>query len=80
MLVTIINWLIDLLYLIAVTALAILPESPFQFDDLSWGPFGQFIGYVFPVSTLFLHMATIITAITIYYSTRWLLRLIKTIR
>lgn len=80
MLVAILNGIIDVLYLIASGIAALLPHSPFQFKPLDLGVFGQVIGLVFPVSEMATHMTLILSAFSMYYVVRWLLRLIRQIQ
>lgn len=80
MLVAILNGIIEVLYLIASGIAALLPDSPFHFDQLDLGPFGQIIGLVFPVGDMVTHMTLILSAFAMYYVVRWLLRLIRQIQ
>jgi hypothetical protein len=79
-LVAILNGLIEVLYLIASGIAALLPDSPFQFESLDLGVFGQIIGLVFPVGDMATHMTLILSAFAMYYIVRWLLRLIRQIQ
>lgn len=76
---SILNWLIDALKWAADFAFLLLPDSPFQFD-WDWGPYGKLIGPFFPVQTIAVHMASILTAYLAYYSVRWILRLIRAVQ
>ena len=76
----ILNFLIDLVYLIMRGLTALLPASPFTFENLDWGPFGIWIGAFFPVSQMFLHFSAITTAILLYYAIRHILRLLQMIQ
>jgi hypothetical protein len=79
-LVTILNGIIEVLYLIASGIVALLPDSPFQFEPLELGIFGQIIGLVFPVGDMATHMTLILSAFAMYYVVRWLLRLVRQIQ
>lgn len=73
----IIETLLEFLDIIMYFVLQILPDSPFQFEPIQWGNVGNSIGYFIPVSSILSHFITILSAITIYYGVRYLLRLIK---
>jgi hypothetical protein len=79
-LVAILNGLIEVLYLISLGISALLPESPFQFEQLDLGVFGQIIGIVFPVGDMATHMTLLLTAFALYYVVRWILRLVRQIQ
>jgi len=66
--------------LIATFILMILPNTPFEFERINWGIFGDIIGFFIPVATLITHFLGILTAISIYYGVRYLLRLIKQVQ
>lgn len=72
-----IGWIID--FLIG-WLIALLPNTPFVFEPIQWGPFGQLIGYVFPVTAMFQHMIFLLTAIAVYYLIRHLLRLVRMVK
>ena len=76
----IIENLLTILDYILNMVLLILPNSPFNFEPLQWGTIGKSVGYFIPVATILNHFITILTAIAIYYSVRYLLRLIKAIQ
>lgn len=80
MLVAILNGLIEVLYLIGTALTFLLPESPFDFKNLSWGQFGKAVGFIFPISAMGLHMTAILTAFLTYYAIRWLLRVIRQVQ
>lgn len=80
MLVSIINGLLSILQFIASGLTFLLPETPFDFSGLTWGPFGEAVGLIFPVSAMGIHMTTILSAFGIYYVIRWLLRIIRQIQ
>lgn len=73
----IIENLLNIIDIIAVFVLGILPDSPFQFEQIEWGPLGNSIGYFIPVQKILEHFIIILTAIAIYMGVRYLLRLIK---
>lgn len=73
----IIENLFELIDIIAVFILNVLPDSPFQFEPIEWGPIGNSIGYFIPIQSILTHFITILTAIAIYMGVRHLLRLIK---
>lgn len=76
----IVNFLIDLLVEMITFITNLLPETPFQFEPIQWGTFGQMIGLVFPVSQMATHFTLILTAMGLYYAVRWVLRLIRMIQ
>lgn len=80
MLIELMNGLTNILYVVAYGLTMLLPETPFQFESVSWGPFGDAIGLVFPVVDMGIHMTVILSAFLIYYAIRWLLRLIKQVQ
>lgn len=80
MLISIVNGFFDVIELICQAVFMILPDTPFKFDPLDWGPFGMAVGYFFPVQSMFAHMVMILTAFLGYYCIRWLLRIIKQVR
>lgn len=80
MLINIVNGLISIIYLIVGAILGLLPDTPFDFGQLSWGSFGDLIGLIFPVQSMFDHMTVILTAFLLYYVIRWLLRIIRQIQ
>jgi hypothetical protein len=77
---TIVNFFIDVIYMIVQAIVFLLPASPFDFEPLDWGPFGQLVGAFFPIPKMFLHFSVITTAILLYYAVRQLLRLIKMVQ
>ena len=79
-LVPVVNFLIDILYIIASTLLKILPSTPFKFEPLEWGEFGKAVTYFIPVHVMITHFVLLLSAILIYYGIRWLLRLIRQIQ
>lgn len=80
MLVLILNGLIALVVVIVGGVSALLPDTPFNFADWSWGAFGDLVGFIIPVRAMFLHMAAILSAFMGYYAIRWLLRMIRQIQ
>lgn len=80
MLVSLLNGLIEIIYLIAMGLGALLPDSPFDFTNLTWGAFGDLIGFFFPINAMFMHMSAILGAFIAYYAVRWALRLIRQIQ
>lgn len=80
MLTNIINGLIDILVFIMDAVLMLLPDTPFQFEQFDWGPFGSAIGFIFPIHGMVTHTAALLTAFAIYYSVRWILRVIRQVR
>ena len=77
---TIINFFIDVIYMIVQAIVFLLPASPFDFKPLNWGPFGQLVGAFIPIPQMFAHFVTLTTAILLYYAIRQILRLIKMIQ
>lgn len=80
MLVSILNGIIDVLHFIAYGITFLMPDTPFNFDDLSWGPFGKAVGFVFPISAMGTHFAVILVSFGFYYAIRWILRIIRQIQ
>lgn len=75
------NWLVDTLFdildFLIGWLIKLLPESPFQFNQIEWGPFGQLIGTFIPVASILTHFTLILLAISLYYGIRHLIRLVK---
>lgn len=80
MFVMIVNGLITLSTIIINLALSLLPNTPFDFNDVDWGPFGSLVGYVLPVQKMYQHMIAILIAITIYYGVRNILRIARSVK
>lgn len=80
MLVKVINGLIALLALIVNGTFGLLPDTPFEFTPVSWGVFGNLVGYIIPVGSMATHMLLILGAFMTYYGLRWLLRVIRMVR
>lgn len=76
----IINFLIDLITLILDGIMKLLPDTPFQFEPIPWGSFGQLVGLFIPLGSMALHMVLILTAYLGYYVVRWLLRVIRQVQ
>lgn len=76
----IINFLIDLLVIIITGIMALLPQTPFKFDPLDWGLFGDAVGYFLPIGTMVAHLTIILASVGLWYAVRWLFRLIQMIR
>lgn len=71
-----IGWLIDAIAFL----ITLLPDTPFTFEYIEWGDFGNFIGYFIPVGDMITHMGYILTAITLWYGVQHAMRLVKAIR
>lgn len=78
------NWIIDglgwILNFLIGWLIAILPATPFAFEKIEWGPFGQLIGYFIPVADMFTHFTLILVSIGLYYVLRHLLRLVRMVK
>ena len=78
------NWLLDgigyILNFLIGWLINLLPTTPFQFEQVEWGPFGQLIGYFIPVASMFTHFTLILVSIGVYYVLRHLLRLVKMVK
>ena len=78
------NWLLDgigyILNFLLGWLINLLPSTPFQFEKVEWGPFGQLIGYFIPVADMFTHFSLILIAVGVYYVMRHLLRLVKMVK
>jgi hypothetical protein len=71
---------IDVLVFIITAVMGLLPDTPFHFEKMDWGEWGDLIGFLIPLSTMFLHMTAIVGAFLIYYAIRLILRWIKMIQ
>lgn len=80
LLVNIINWLIDVFASAIEGIVSLLPKTPFEFKEVVWGDFGNFILYFIPVSTIATHFTLILGAIALWYAYRWIFRLLQVIR
>lgn len=79
--VTIANWLIDLIYTIIMSILNILPDSPFRFTlDDNFKKYIAYINYFIPVGTLVAILLSFTGAVAVWYGIRWLMRLIRYIQ
>lgn len=76
----IINFFIDLFVMIFDFCVGLLPETPFKFEAIQWGVFGNAVGTFIPVGKMATHLTLILSAVGLYYAARWLLRLIKMIQ
>jgi len=76
----VVNFFIDLIYIITIAATFLLPDTPFNFTPLDWGLFGRAIGFIFPVGDMATHLVLILGACLTYYAVRQLLRLVKAVR
>lgn len=76
----IIENIVTIFDIIAQFVLLILPDSPFTFEPVEWGMFGDILGFFIPVSTIIQHFLGILMAISIYYGVRYLLRLIRQVQ
>lgn len=70
------SWWIDLLILM----LNLLPTSPFKFEPIEWGAFGNFVGYFLPVEKMATHFAAILMAVAVWYSIQHVLRILRMVR
>lgn len=73
----IIENLLTILDYIAQFVLFILPNTPFDFEPVEWGPFGDIVGFFIPVSKILNHFVSILVSIGLYYAVRYLLRIIR---
>ena len=80
MLVAAVNAIIDTLVACLTWLIGLLPDTPFQFTPVNWGPFADAIGLVFPLGDIATHFTLILSAFLVYYSVRWGLRLIRQIQ
>lgn len=79
--VTIANWLIDLIYTIIMGLLDILPDSPFRFTlDDNFKTYIAYVNYFIPVGTLIAILVTFTTAVGVWYGIRWLMRIVRYIQ
>jgi len=70
------SWWIDMLIFI----LSFLPVSPFKFEPIKWGEFGNAIGYFIPVGRMAEHFAMILVAVTMWYALQHILRILRMVR
>lgn len=80
MLVSIFNWVIDLIVNIATFAMGILPESPFSNQTWDFSGFQQviaWINYFLPIGWFVDILSLYLVAIGLWYVVRWFLRLTK---
>lgn len=70
------SWWIDLL----IFMLTFLPASPFKFEPIEWGEFGNAVGYFIPVERMASHFVAILTAVTIWYMIQHVLRILRMVR
>lgn len=80
MLVSLLNGLIEAFTFILNIIVVLLPTTPFQFEQLQWGSFGQLIGYIFPIANMAIHMVALLSAVLLYYAVRQMMRLIKMVQ
>lgn len=77
-------WLIDglgwIMNFLLGWLLMLLPNTPFVFEPIEWGAFGQLIGYFIPVADMFTHLTLILVAVGLYYLIRHLLRVIRMVQ
>lgn len=78
--VWILNLLIEIIAWVVGAILWLLPDSPFVFERVSWGPFAYLIGYIFPIETLALHFVSILSIITLYYGISFILRIVRLVK
>lgn len=78
--VDLINFFIDIFVAMFDFFVGLLPQTPFIFEPLEWGVFGNLIGTFIPVGTMATHFVLILTAIGLYYAVRWALRWLKMVR
>ena len=70
------EWMIDIM----IWVLQLLPETPFIFEPIQWGPFGKAIGYFVPVAKMLEHLAYALVAIAVWYGIQHITRVLKIIR
>lgn len=75
-----INFLIDLIVEIITFILDLLPATPFDFEPLEWGAWGDSVGTFIPIGAMATHFTIILSACFAYYIVRWALRLIRMIQ
>jgi hypothetical protein len=77
-------WIVDqtgtLMNGIIGTLLLLLPNTPFEFERVDWGVFGQAVGYFIPVSQMAADFVLLLAAILIYYAIRHFLRLLQMVK
>ena len=70
------GWWIDMLIFI----LSFLPASPFKFEPIKWGEFGNFVGYFIPVEKMAQHFVAILFSVTMWYAVQHILRILRMVR
>lgn len=76
------DWFMDFIYDLAVLALALLPNSPFNNETFISG-LAKFesimsnINYFIPFNDMFLFMGVYLLAVIVWYGLRWVLRMAK---
>lgn len=79
--VTIANWLIDLIYTIIMSILNILPDSPFRFSlDDNIKTYIAYVNYFIPLGTIVTILVAFTTAVGVWYGIRWIMRLVRYIQ
>lgn len=70
------EWMIDIM----IWVLALLPHTPFIFEPIQWGSFGDAIGYYLPLAGMFTHLGYALVAIAVWYGIQHITRILKIIR
>lgn len=70
------SWWIDMIIFI----LQFLPTSPFKFEPIKWGAFGDAVGYFLPVERMAAHFASILVAVGMWYAIQHVLRILRMVR
>lgn len=70
------EWIIDIM----VWVLQLLPETPFVFEPIQWGAFGDAVGYFVPIQTMLVHLSYILSALVVWYAIQHIVRMLKIIR
>lgn len=74
------NELTDLLNFLIGPLLNLLPNTPFEFEPVQWGEFGNAIGYFIPIDKMLTHFTLLLMAIVVYYAISHLLRFVKMVK
>lgn len=79
--VSIANWIIDLIYTIIMSILNILPDSPLRFSlDENFKTYIAYVNYFIPLGTLVAILVSYTAAVAVWYGIRWVMRLIRYIQ
>lgn len=70
------QWWIEMM----IWVLELLPSSPFKFEPLQWGAFGDALGYFIPFDLMLADLARLLLAVTLWYAIQHITRILRIIR